>query len=207
MSITSPIGQIMAVAMPPEPVCRLAVSQYHEMIAAGILASDEPVELLEGWIVPKMVKNPPHSTARHLTTKALESILPSGWHVRSQEPITLSDSEPEPDVAIVCGGAEQYEHCHPGAESVAVVVEVADASLGRDRSIKNQVYARAGIPVYWIVNLQDRRIEVYTVPSDAGESSSYRQREDFGVGSEAPLELEGREVGRIAVAAVLPVKG
>ena len=207
MSISPPIGQFMPVAMPPEPVCRLSVSQYHDMIAAGILASDDPVELLEGWLVPKMVKNPPHSTATHLTTKALEQILPSGWHVRSQEPITLGDSEPEPDVAIVRGDPAQYERSHPGPQDVALVVEVADASLDRDRSIKKRVYARAGIPVYWVVNLQERRIEVYTAPSGQVEVPDYRQHNNYTAGSEVPLLIEAREVGRVPVAALLPANG
>jgi len=197
----------MPVAMPPEPVCRLSVSQYHEMIAVGILTHDDTVELLEGWLVPKMVKNPPHSTARHFTTKALEQILPSGWHVRSQEPITLSDSEPEPDVAIVRGDPEQYGRSHPGPRDVALVVEVADASLARDRSIKKQVYARAGIPIYWIVNLQERRIEVYTDPSGPAEVPDYRQHKNHAVGSELSLMIEGREAGRTPVAALLPSGG
>ena len=94
-----------------------------EMIAAGILTDDDPVELLEGWLVPKMVKNPPHSTARHLTMKALEQVLPSGWHVRSQEPITLSDSEPGPDVSIVRGDPGQFERSHPRPQDMALVVE------------------------------------------------------------------------------------
>jgi hypothetical protein len=215
----------MPVAMPPEPVCRLSVSQYHDMIAAGILTSDDPVELLEGWLVPKTptsplplgegpgvrawttMKTPGHSTARHLTTKALEQILPAGWHVRSQEPITLGDSEPEPDVAIVRGDPGQYERSHPGPENLALVVEVADASLHRDRSIKKQVYARAGIAVYWIVNLQERRIEVYTAPSGPVEVPDYRQHNDYAAGAEVPLLIEGHEAGRISVAALLPANG
>ena len=207
MSISPPIEQFMPFAMPPEPVCRLSVSQYHEMITAGILTQDDPVELLEGWLVPKMVKNPPHSTARHRTTKALEQILSSGWHVRSQEPITASDSEPEPDVAIVRGDPGQYELSHPRPQDVALVVEVADASLNRDRSLKKQVYARAGIPVYWIVNLRERRIEVYTAPSGPIEVSDYRQQEFCADGSEVPLTIDAHEVGRIPVAALLPANG
>ncbi len=204
MSISSPIGQFMPVAMPPEPVCRLSVSQYHEMIVAGILPSDDPIELLEGWLVPKMVKNPPHSTARQLAAKALRQILPSGWHVRSQEPITLGDSEPEPDVAVVRGDLDQYEHSHPGPQDVALVVEVADASLDRDRSIKKQVYARAGIPVYWIVNLQERRIEFYTDPSGPVGCPDYRRHEDYAAGMEVPLMVGGHDVGNVPVAALLP---
>jgi Uma2 family endonuclease len=205
MPISPPVEDVlMRAAMPPEPVCRLAVSQYHEMIAGGILADDEPVELLEGWLVPKMVKNPPHSTARHLTTKALEKLLPSGWHVRSQEPITLADSEPEPDIAVVRGDPGQYRLRHPGPEEVALVVEVADASLARDRTIKKRLYARAGIPVYWIINLQERRIEVFADPFSTGEFPDYRRHEDYAAEVEVPVMIQGREIGRIGVAAVLP---
>jgi hypothetical protein len=225
MSISTLTGQFMPVAIPPEPVCRLSVSQYHEMISAGILTQDDLVELLEGWLVPKMVlsprplgegqgvrawttvKNPPHSTARHLCTKALEQICPPGWHVRSQEPLTLSDSEPEPDVAVVRGDPGQYERSHPGPQEVALVVEVADASLYRDRSIKKQIYARAGIPIYWIVNLQDRRIEVYTAPSGPADLPDYRQHEDYAAGMELPLTIEASEAGRISVATLLPANG
>ena len=137
MSISSPAEPFMPAAMPPEPVRRFGVSQYHRMIAAGILADDDPLELLEGWLVPKMVKNPAHSTARHVATKALEQAVPPGWHVRSQEPITLDDSEPEPDIAVVRGDPGQYARSHPGPRDVALVVEVADASLVRDRSLKS----------------------------------------------------------------------
>lgn len=201
------IGQFIPAAMPPEPVCRFAVSQYHEMIAAGILADDDPLELLEGWLVPTMVKNPPHSTTIYVTTKLLEQVLPAGWHVRSEQPVTSEDSEPEPDVAIVRGGPEQYGRCHPGPRDVALVVEVADASLSRDRSTKKRIYARAGIPIYWIVNMPERRIEVYADPTGPCESPDYRRHEDYAAGAEVPLLIEGHEVGRIPVAALLPDNG
>jgi Uma2 family endonuclease len=194
----------MSFGVPPEPVCRFSVSQYHEMIAAGILREDDPLELLEGWLVPQMVKNPPHSTARHLTTKALERVLQPGWHVRSQEPITLSDSEPEPDVAVVRGDPGQYERAHPGPQDVALVVEVADASLDRDRKIKKTVYARAGIPSYWILNLPQRRIEVYSSPSGSEERSDYRQRQEYDIDSDVPLTVEGREIARISASELFP---
>ena len=207
MSISSLIEPFMPAAMPPEPVCRLTPSQYHEMIAAGILGEDDPLELLERWLVPKMVKNPPHSTAIYLTTRVLERILPPSWHVRSQQPITTGDSEPEPDLAVVRGGPEQYGRSHPGSQDVALVVEVADASVGRDRSTKKRIYARAGIPVYWILNLPERRIEVYADPTGPGQSPDYRQHADYAVGAEVPLVLDGRPAGRICVAELLPANG
>ncbi len=201
MSISSPAEPFMPAAMPPEPVRRFGVSQYHRMIAAGILADDDPLELLEGWLVPKMVKNPAHSTARHVATKALEQAVPPGWHVRSQEPITLDDSEPEPDIAVVRGDPGQYARSHPGPRDVALVVEVADASLVRDRSLKKRIYARAGIPVYWIVNLPERRIEAYADPTGPCDSADYRWHEDYAAPAELPLTIEGREAGRVTIAA------
>ena len=93
----------LAPPAPPEPIWRLSVEQYHEMIDAGILDEDDPVELLEGWLIPKMPKNPPHSFTTDLTREALAGLLPTGWYVRGQEPITTEDSEPESDVAVIRG--------------------------------------------------------------------------------------------------------
>src|SRR5438552_16704613 len=93
---------------PSEPVFRLSVEQYHEMIDAGILTDDDPVELLEGWLVSKMPKKPAHRIATRRTRTALEGIVPEGWYVDSQEPITLGSSEPEPAVAVVRGQTEDY---------------------------------------------------------------------------------------------------
>lgn len=82
---------------------RLSLDQYHEMIRAGVLGEDDPVELLGGVLVSKMSKNAPHRTATHLLRSTLEAGLDPGWYVDSQEPITVGDSEPEPDVVVVRG--------------------------------------------------------------------------------------------------------
>jgi hypothetical protein len=84
-------------------------------------------------------------------------------------------------------------------------VEVADSSLRRDRDLKKRIYARAAIPSYWIVNLADRRIEVYTAPSGPGASPDYAERADYAAEDAVPVVIEGREVGRVAVGMVLPL--
>src|SRR5699024_8044571 len=94
-------------------------------------------------------------------------------------------------------------HSHPRARDVAMIVEVADASLSRDRSIKKRVYARAGVPVYWIVNLLDRHIEVYAEPYGAADTFDYRHVDNYGLAAEVPLNIEGRMVGLIPIAAIL----
>ena len=189
---------------PEDLIWRLSVSQYHQMIRTGILTADDPVELLAGWLFYKMPKNPPHRIATRLAQDSLEAVVPAGWYVDSQEPITLGDSEPEPDVMVVRGETRQYKDRHPGPEDVLLVVEVADTTIERDRGVKRRMYARSGIPVYWIINLVERRLEVYERPSGPAEDADYAHRVDYGLSDSVPVIVEGREVGRVAMKELLP---
>jgi Uma2 family endonuclease len=207
-------------AIPTEPIYRLSVAQYHAMAKHGILDDDAPVELLEGWLVQKMTKHRPHSIVTRRVRQALERLLPAGWYVDSQEPITTVESEPEPDVLVARAEAADDPERHPGPQAVALVVEVADTSLRRDRGTKQRIYARAGIPVYWIANLQERRFEVYTDPTgsatrgpapaadaarqDAAPPPDYRRHEEYGPEEEIPVVLDGEEIGRLPVRDLLP---
>lgn len=191
-------------ALPFEPVFRLSVKQYHAMIRAGVLTEDDPVELLEGILIEKMPKNARHSTANGKCQYELPKVLPPGWIVRIQEPITLADSEPEPDVVLARGSLEDYSSRHPGPADVGLVAEVADSSLVRDRSIKLRSYARGGIPTYWIINLEARIIEVYTRPEATIPEPRYADHRVFSAGESLDLVLDGEVVGRLAVAALLP---
>src|SRR5438067_871409 len=101
--------------IPDVPIYRLTVAQYHAMAEHGILTEDDPVELIEGWLVRKMTKHRPHSLCTRRTRRALERILPSDWYVDAQEPVTTANSEPEPDVAVIRGEAEDYPDRQPGA--------------------------------------------------------------------------------------------
>lgn len=191
-------------AVPPEPVVPLTVEQYHDMARAGILLDGDPIELLEGWLVKKKTKHPSHSASTAKTRRHLERIIPDGWSVDSQEPITTDDSEPEPDLAVIRGQREDYTQRHPGPDDVALLVEIADTSLERDRGWKKRVYAAAGIPVYWIVNLIDRKVEVYDAPSGPAQEPDYGARQTYKPGEEIPVVLDGNEVDRIAVDDLLP---
>lgn len=188
--------------IPQDLIWRMGVEQYHAMIEAGILTDDDSVELLEGWLVLKMPKNPPHRATTRLVRAGLERVLPEGWYVDSQEPITLIDSEPEPDVVVVRGDTRQYLDRHPGAEDIALVVEVSDTTLERDRTTKKRTYARSGIPIYWIVNLSSSQIEVYTQPSPA--QADYLQQRDYQISENAPVVIDGSMVGDLEIASLLP---
>ena len=191
----------------PPPIFPLTVQQYHEMIRTGILTAADPVELLEGLLVVKMPKNPPHVAATRAAGRALDRVAPQGWHVRTQDPITLADSEPEPDVAIVRGEPERYEDHHPGARDVGLVIEVADASLERDRQLKLRVYGAGKLPVYWIVNLMANRVEVCTSPTGPGREPTYRGRRDYGPADQVPVLIRGKEVSRLPVSDLIPGLG
>jgi Uma2 family endonuclease len=203
LQIEQPPWQTTA-GIPTEPIHRLTVAQYHEMIKGGILTPDSPVELLEGWLIEKMSKNPPHRIATKQLLRALEKLVPKGWYVDSQEPITTIDSEPEPDAMVARGDTVDYRDRHPGPNEIALIAEISDASLARDRAIKKRVYARAGITTYWIVNLSDRRLEVYTDPTGPIDRPDYRTRRDVAENDSVSLVLDRREVGRIALRDVLP---
>jgi Uma2 family endonuclease len=203
-TLPAPATVEMPATVPTEPIFRLSVEQYHDMIRAGILTEDDPVELLEGWLVTKMAKNPPHCLATELTREALGRLVPPGWFVNGQNPITTDTSEPEPDVAVVRGDRRQYQDRHPSPQDLALVTEVADTSLQRDRGSKKRIYARAGVPVYWIVNLTENQVEVYTAPSGPAERPDYGQRHNYGPSDEVPVVIDGREVGRIPVHDLLP---
>jgi Uma2 family endonuclease len=203
MSVLSP-SQTWNLEPPSLPVYRFSVDDYHRLIQDGIITEDNDVELLEGLVVPKMGRNPPHETAIDLANERLRMLLPKGWRIRIQCAITTADSEPEPDLAFVRGEARDYLTRHPGPSDMALVVEVADATLTRDRVDKARLYARAGIVCYWIVNLVDRQLEVYTDPTGPGPEPHFRQSNDFLPNDEIRLVIDGKEIGRIPVADFLP---
>lgn len=182
---------------------RFTVEQYHEMGRTGIVKEHDRVELIHGLIVEKPLINPPHATALGKLYRRLTAMLGIDAAIRIQMPITLSDSEPEPDVVVAPGAHDDYETAHPGPKQSLLVVEVADSSLADDRSIKLQLYAVEKIAQYWIVNLVDRRVEVYTQPR-GGKNPTYRARRDYGPGDAVPVTLAGKTVGSIPVREILP---
>ncbi|QOV90133.1 Uma2 family endonuclease [Humisphaera borealis] len=168
------------------------------MIETGVLAEDEPVELLEGWIIPKMPRDARHDATIELTDEALSARLPTGWRVRVQSAITTDDSEPEPDLAIVRGSPRTRTHHHPGAADIAMLVEVSGTSLLLDRRDKGRLYARAGFSCYWVINLGERQVEVFTLPV-AGPEALYRDLKVYAFGDDVPIRIDGMECGTVPV--------
>ena len=184
-------------------LARFSVASYQRMIASGALTSEDQVELLENYVVVKMPHNPPHDSTIQRMLRPLLKSLPDGWDLRVQSAITLSDSEPEPDFAVVRGSSADYGSHHPFASDVGLVIEVADTSLSRDRHDKGRIYASAEISIYWVVNLVDRQIEVYRQPSPAGAAADYAASQFYRTGQDVPLVLDGRTVAHVSVAEFL----
>lgn len=184
---------------------RFTVEQFHQMIDGGILGEDDRIELLEGGVLQMSPKGPRHVFVVQELSARLATLLPADWHLRAQDPLTLADSEPEPDLAIV----RDYAARHPSAGEVGLVIEVADASLELDRGVKQRIYATAGIPLYWLVSLQTLNIEVFSqpLPPSGLNPASYQAHRVIDAQGAIAFELAGKELGEIRVGDLLPAAG
>jgi Uma2 family endonuclease len=177
--------------------------EYDRLVDLGAFEG-EPIELIGGQLVVAEPKGEYHSSAIGTAEYALRAVLPPGWVVRTQLPVSLDDeSEPEPDLVVVPGRPADYRHAHPSRPALAI--EVSDSSLAFDRHHKGSLFARAGIQDYWIVNLVDRVLEVYRDPMpDPSAVYGWRYGSLTSVsppGAVSPLAFPS---ARIAVADLLP---
>jgi Uma2 family endonuclease len=180
---------------------KFTLAEYHKMIETGVLIDGEPYELLEGHLVLKMSRGVPHDRAIQALTKRFVRMVPNGWDVRARCAITLTNgSEPEPDFALVCGDENTFDDHHPGPSEIGLLVEISDSPLAIDRDDKGSIYAANGIPVYWVVNVPEKVVEVYTQPTGTGNDAAYAQRQDYATGSAVPVVLDGAQVGTVSVA-------
>jgi len=200
MSTVTPLAQQIFThpRLASPAVYRMTIDEF-DRIADQL--NDDQVELVDGYLLGRDDMNPPHVLVTERLRRRFDRVVLAGWFAREVKPISIPDfDEPRPDLAIVRGDPETYDKRHPGPAQVAVIVEVSMASLDRDRGAKQVAYARGGIPVYWVVNLIDRRVELYTDPTPTG----YRSKDEFKTGADVPLVVEGAIVGRIPVSDILP---
>ncbi len=183
---------------------RFSVARYQRMIEAGIIKPEDKVELLENYVVLKMGRTPLHDRTTDLIAAALPPAIPRAWHLRTNLTAVLTDSQAEPDFAVVRGNPRSYLARHPDAADVGLIIEVADSSLLRDQRDKTRIYARGNVPCYWIANLVDQRIEVYTQPSGPAAVPAYGSFQQYQIGDAIPLVLDGATVSTIPVADLLP---
>ena len=172
------------------------IADYHQMIEAGILGNRR-AELLNGEIVEMPSEGAPHAGLITRTAEYLRELLGYSVLVREGHPITLpsSNSEPEPDIAIVARSPSYYMQRHPYPEDIFWLIEFSNSSLQKDLDSKAKIYAAAGIAEYWVVNFQARKLVVMRDSAD-GE---YRSQVDWQTGTIEPLGFAGVavEVDRI----------
>jgi Uma2 family endonuclease len=185
-------------------VRRFSLQEYQQLIANGILPEGDAVELLEGWITPMSPHNPRHDGTLTLIQKALEPLLPSKWFVRVQSAIHTKDSAPEPDLAVVRGPYRRYMTRHPKPADIALLIEVADSSREIDLGMKSRIYASAGIPEYWVIDLCNSRVEVFQDPRAAGSAATYRTHETYGRDDQILIRIDDVNCGKLSVVDLLP---
>lgn len=183
---------------------RFTVAEYHTLLEMGMITEDDNLELLDGHLVKKMSRNPPHDGTLRKVEKRIQRVLLPPWDTRSQMGVTLSASEPEPDLAVVREDPSGYTTRHPAPADVGLLIEVADTSLDTDRSDKVPLYAQDGIVEYWIVNIPERQIEVYTQPSGPTALPAYGARQTYRPGQSIPFVLNSVLVTAILVVDLLP---
>ena len=152
----------------PLTVRRWRRDEYDRLVDLGLFA-DEPLELIGGQLIVAEPKGEYHSSAVNAAEYAVRAVLPPGWIVRCQLPVSLDDeSSPEPDIVVAPGRPADYRDAHPVRPPLAI--EVSDSSLAFDRQQKGSLFARGGLPDYWIVNLVERVVEVYRDPVADGSA-------------------------------------
>jgi Uma2 family endonuclease len=151
------------------------VEEYHRMIETGILTADDKVELLNGQIIQMSPQRPPHAATTQRTSDDLKTVLIGKAHVRTQLPITLSTSEPEPDIAVVTIDPGEYGDHHPNPSEILFLIEVAYSTLNIDSEEKALIYAKANIADYWILDVVERQVYIFRQPTESG----YQQKTIF----------------------------
>jgi Uma2 family endonuclease len=187
------------------PIYPLMITQFIRMMDVGIFTERSRVELLGGVLARRMTKNTPHNFTILQLGETFRTLAGPEWIISEEKSVELRENwRPEPDIALLRGPDDRYRVNGPTERDIPLVIEVADSTKAKDRGAKRLGYAAAGIPVYWLVDLSKRVVEVYTMPSGRGQSAKYRESVMYKADAEIPVVIEGREVGMIAVKDILP---
>jgi len=186
---------------PRNGIFRFTVDQVCRLEGLGFFG-DRHVELLEG-VIYEMTFNTPHATSTSLSLIVLQATFP-GCHVRPGLPMDISRrSLPEPDFAVVFGGPRDFVEQHP--TTALLLVEISDATLRKDRTLKAHLYAQGGIADYWIVNLVDRQLEIHRSPGpDPSRKGRSRYSDITVVAADGHASPLARPEAVVAVADLLP---
>ena len=157
---------------------RFTITEYNHLTELGFFCEDDRVELIRGELIYMIAKGTAHSTFNRRLIRELSNLLSKRATLQSQDPVVIStDSEPEPDIAILKNRDDDYLSSHPCAEDILLLIEIADSSLKYDQEVKLPLYAEAGILDYWIFNLNDNCLEYYREPLQNSQGKfGYRKK-------------------------------
>jgi Uma2 family endonuclease len=165
------------------------IEDYHRMIAAGIL-NERRVELIQGEIIDMSPESPWHHFLNLSGAAYLRSLLGQQAIISEAHPITLTDSEPEPDIAVVRPPLTRYQTHHPYPEDIYWLIEIADSTLKKDIGLKRKVYAKVGIPEYWVIDIPHKTLKVW----QNSENDDYQNHRDHQTGIIQPLAFPSLDI-------------
>ncbi len=157
------------------------IEEWHQLVESGVLEG-KPVEFLEGEIIEMSPEREEHTYTNDDVAELLREKLKGLAKIRESHPITLDNSEPEPDIAVVRLPKTIYTQHHPYPEDIFWLIEIANQTLKIDLEKKSKIYARNGIPEYWVIDLVNKKLVVHTQPSQ----NSYTQIQELTTGTIAP---------------------
>lgn len=166
-----------------------SVEDYHQIIESGVLEG-KSVELLEGEIIEVSPESPLHTTINYSVVNYLRTLLVNSAVVREAHPITLDNSEPEPDIAIVSSPYTNYISRHPYARDIYWLIEVSNKTLIKDLEEKSITYARNGIYEYWVIDLVNKKLWVFTNP----KSDCYLDKQELTAGTINPVAFPNIDI-------------
>lgn len=179
------MAQTLPQPIAPELIARISLDQYHRMVEAGIW-DDRHVELLNGIIVEMSPEGIPHASKRTKAQEYLAKLLGEAAQLRIAAPITLPEgSEPEPDIAVVHRQDDEYDQHHPYPHDIFWLIEYSNTSLEKDSGMKAEIYAKANIPEYWIVDLRASKLIVLREPVNG----TYQSQQEMTTGTIQPPSL------------------
>ena len=163
------MGNTLQQAREPYAPYRFSVDDFYRMADASILTEDDRVELIDGQILVKGPPGPEHAAHVFLLNRLFVQLVGDRAFVRPQDPLHVDElNDPQPDLNLVRPREDLYMHAHPRPADVLLAIEIAFSSAPADRKIKAPLYARAGIPEFWLVDIPNQKLEVYREPGTAG---------------------------------------
>jgi Uma2 family endonuclease len=186
------------------PFLKFTRNQLRAMERHGIIDESHRIELLDGVLLEKPMPSPPHQAVSRRLNHRLSNLVPDDWFFDGTSSLDLVDSEPIPDGAVIRGDITDYDQNHPDVAATGIAIEISVSALRFDRNFKLAKYASTGVPVYWIINLNERQIEVYSDPETFKSPANYATQAVYKPGDAVPIVLDSVTVNSIPVNDLLP---